>query len=1318
MMGGRSLPVYALLLSGVAAGNGNGNGNGNANRNRNRNNGNANGNANQNANRNANRNARTATRVAGQPTYYPTWEPTYMPTWMPTQGLGEEVALGDLCRTNENCHSGNCYFGPFNNQDEGICQCSFVVKTSCSGGRCAKGPTAGKGNNPNVCVDFPNGAVCKADAQCLSRSCWLGGAGKAKVGECQCETCAESGCSSCPTGEHCPMTTNSKPKVCLPWAAIPTESPAAIPTESPSAAPVPMELGRACQSDGGCASGSCYMEEGAVRGICHCSRQVENSCGGGRCTSPVRGGLKECVDVPKGRLCLKDENCESSSCHRGAAGTNLHGTCQCQECTERGCSVCGFRQVCKHSKNSVPNECVTVAAPPVKPKTRAPTETSPKTPAPTVQPEIAMIKTLPPLVQIKTLPPCADTPDYADPRFQWSCAQFGTLGCAGKLLLFGFSAEAVAEIRAHCRKSCDACDDPTAVLATGAPTAAPTGKKTRAPTAGPTPAPTDTPTRDPTSDPTKEPTRDPTKEPTRDPTEEPTHDPTKGPTRKPSRDPTFTPTNMPTLPPTLSPTAALTDGACADTPGFVNPTFNFGCQQFGMIGCDKMTNLIGAAEMAAIHANCRESCGTCPLDTAAPTATPTRAPTATPCVDTPGFVYPAWDFGCLQFGLLGCDKLAKFHLGAAETAAIHANCRESCGTCGAQTAAPTAAPILTVTTFTPTATPTTTPTTVPTRDPTEVPTAASCKDTPQYRDARLNFSCSQLAAMGCDKLALFMYSEAEAAVITSNCQQSCGACPDEHDDELDADDASYKPQTTAPPNLDADDDELVDNVGDADDASYKTDGPAAVPAITPVAMPQGKPVRRRRRPRAVPVVKPTAIPVAKATPVPVDPPTAKPVKATAAPTDKLITGPGALFTPCGHGASCQSGACFLGMGNTLTVGQCQCRECHTNGCGGCKEGTHCKMVNPRVTNMCVKYIRKQAVALKNKDTDRTVKLEKVCTEDEECVSGSCYRGKFGKLAVGVCQCTSEVADICGAGTCRVGRSGAKSMCVERGMGETCWSDQNCASRSCYRGASNFAREGVCQCRTCHVGGCGGCADHQTCPSDGDASAKRCADITASPTLHPTKHPTVTKTPTTEPTKAPTRVATPEPTARATPKEGSVRLGEYCTRSLQCRSGSCFRPTKKCHCRYLNSGGYGDGCLRTEICRSREGKSNICKPRPTESPTAAPTKVPDPVRTVRTGERCLENRWCFTNSCFIRSGRTAGICECMIRPDPADNGCRGREVCKRNPSPTVINQCVAKTQSPTEKPTRAPRKKPTPQPTKLVKNLAVGAGCKRHSNCRS
>eukprot|EP00588_Corethron_pennatum_P036650 CAMPEP_0194346792 /NCGR_PEP_ID=MMETSP0171-20130528/105626_1 /TAXON_ID=218684 /ORGANISM="Corethron pennatum, Strain L29A3" /LENGTH=705 /DNA_ID=CAMNT_0039113959 /DNA_START=68 /DNA_END=2185 /DNA_ORIENTATION=+ len=546
MMGGRSLSVCALLLSGVVAGNGNGSTNRNTDRY---------GGTNQNANRQANRNARTLS--AGQPTYYPTSEPTYMPTWMPTQGLGEMVALGDMCRNNENCHSGNCYFGPFDNQDEGICQCSFLVETSCSGGTCELGKAAGRGTPINQCVDFPNGAVCTADSDCLSRSCWLGRFGKAKVGECQCKTCVESGCSSCQTGENCPMTTNAKPKVCLEWNEIPTQSPSDVPPQ--------MGLGRVCRSDLGCESRSCYMEEGAHRGICQCSR---DSCEGGLCTSPAGGGVKECVGVPKGKVCFKDENCESSSCFRGARGTNMLGTCQCQECTERGCSVCGFRQVCKHIRPSVPNECVLSAAV---------VKTPPETRAPTVQ---------------QTLPPCTDTPAYVHPKFQfqWSCTQFGITGCGSKLILLGFSEEAVAEIRAHCRLSCDACDDPTAVVATGVPTAAPTVsptvKKTRAPTEEPTPSPTDTPTSSPTDTPTSDPTEEPTSDPTRDPTATPTRaptaeltdvptavptgDPTDGPTVRATGDPVampLVPTGDPTDGPTAVPTGDPTDGPTARATG-------------------------------------------------------------------------------------------------------------------------------------------------------------------------------------------------------------------------------------------------------------------------------------------------------------------------------------------------------------------------------------------------------------------------------------------------------------------------------------------------------------------------------------------------------------------------------------------------------------------------------------------------------------------------------------------------------------------------------------------------------------------------------
>jgi len=302
-MGRLSLPVCAALLSGVVAQNGNGNANRNANRQNNRNGG-SNQNANQNANRNANRTGRAATREAGQPTYYPTWEPTYMPTWYPTTGL-EMVELGGLCRNNKHCQSGNCYFGVYDNQDEGICECSLKVD-SCNGAKCAPGPTGGKGTPMNVCVDFPNGAVCKANSDCLSRDCWLGGAGKAKVGECQCKTCLWSGCGSCQTGENCPMTVNSKPKMCR-------EGATARPTPSPSVTPIKMGLGHVCLSDMGCKSESCYMEEGQRQGICQCSRQKNRSCGGGggTCTSPVRGGLKQCVDVPTGKVCFHDEQCAS-----------------------------------------------------------------------------------------------------------------------------------------------------------------------------------------------------------------------------------------------------------------------------------------------------------------------------------------------------------------------------------------------------------------------------------------------------------------------------------------------------------------------------------------------------------------------------------------------------------------------------------------------------------------------------------------------------------------------------------------------------------------------------------------------------------------------------------------------------------------------------------------------------------------------------------------------------------------------------------------------------------------------------------------------
>jgi len=189
------------------------------------------------------------------------------------------------------------------------------------------------------------------------------------------------------------------------------------------------------------------------------------------------------------------------------------------------------------------------------------------------------------------------------------------------------------------------------------------------------------------------------------------------------------------------------------------------------------------------------------------------------------------------------------------------------------------------------------------------------------------------------------------------------------------------------------------------------------------------------------------------------------------------------------------------------------------------------------------------------------------------------------------------------------------------------------SRSC------FEKSGKCQCKVCNdTPGCkDGCGPLSTCLSRNGRIPNVCKAL-----------------PTEEPTVAPTIL----PTVYI---PFTVPLGGYCSKHVDCVSGSCFEKNGRCQCKVCDdTPGCDDGCGPFYFCQLRYKIPNTCKARPTEEPTVAPTSSPTifiPF-SVPLGGYCTKHNACRSRSCFQKT------CQCNVCGTyGCYDGCEPTEICR-------------------------------------------------------
>jgi len=294
---------------------------------------------------------------------------------------------------------------------------------------------------------------------------------------------------------------------------------------------------------------------------------------------------------------------------------------------------------------------------------------------------------------------------------------------------------------------------------------------------------------------------------------------------------------------------------------------------------------------------------------------------------------------------------------------------------------------------------------------------------------------------------------------------------------------------------------------------------------------------------------------------------------------------------------CRTKKCF--KKGIETVGKCECKvECSTSRCGGCLERNfHCASTGENEPKICKRIA--------------TIELGDFCQNDEQCISGSCWKPNrdTGWEVKAHCQCIPN--DVMGKSVgcaksqiCEA-RKNESNDCVRYrpstsptsppsssptlytgpkfSIGETCKWDAMCKSRLCYRGKEGTKVRGVCECRPCTRQNCSECTRRTMCLDNG-VFQNRCVSM---PTKSPTDNPTSSEpsaqpenrpsdTPSEVPTNGPTKHPA-NPTAwptrpklklgsgrdspsnkRTSPPTRSWRYtGEVCTEGETCVTGCCY-----------------------------------------------------------------------------------------------------------------------------------------------------------------
>mmetsp|Transcript_48566 Transcript_48566/g.94934 ORF Transcript_48566/g.94934 Transcript_48566/m.94934 type:complete len:631 (-) Transcript_48566:166-2058(-) len=441
-------------------------------------------------------------------------------------------------------------------------------------------------------------------------------------------------------------------------------------------------------------------------------------------------------------------------------------------------------------------------------------------------------------------------------------------------------------------------------------------------------------------------------------------------------------------------------------------------------------------------------------------------------------------------------------------------------------------------------------------------------------------------------------------------------------------------------------------------------------------------------------------------------------------------------TKCRVDSVCNSESCYLGPLGDQVKGVCQCRgNCFTAGCAGCPSETQCRVPKSRLSaNYCVGMdglatertvdsAAPTSSGLQTPLTMRTLPVGAPCLRDLWCVQGACYRGKYGNLAEGVCECKA-CDTFLGCGGCD-----RKTRCLSYTdkrmnvcLGDTafptfyptaptvtptkfpkknsangvhCTADAQCASQSCYLGANGSSQLGRCHCPVCNSDGCGGCPAGQSCVVIHPMIPNQCANFVPRPTGKPTQRttlsPTITKTPTSRPTEITFR---------------NLDVGARCKDDKWCRTKKCFikagANSGKCECKAECSFSRCGGCTQANFHCASDGddKPKYCRR----------------LATIELGDRCTLHEQCLSGSCWKPSSATGWAIKahCQCRPDDttgASAHCNTNQICEVRPAKG--NRCIR------YHPSAAPTSAPSASPTDYTgKKYRVGEACEYHAMCRS